>query len=81
MQLELSTWQDIETYLEKSKGIIVPIGSMEQHGPTGLIATDSICPEVIAKRMGDETGTLIGPTFNVGCAQHHLGFPLSLIHI
>lgn len=78
MQLELSTWQDIETYLEKSKGIIVPIGSMEQHGPTGLIATDSICPEVIAKRMGDKTGTLIGPTFNVGCAQHHLGFPGSM---
>lgn len=78
MQLALSTWQDVESYLEKSKGIIVPIGSMEQHGPTGLIGTDAICPEVIARRMGDDTGTLIGPTFNVGCAQHHLGFPGSM---
>ena len=78
MQLALSTWQDIESYLETSKAIIVPIGSMEQHGPTGLIGTDSICPEVIAKRMGDATGTLVGPTFNVGSAQHHLGFPGSM---
>ena len=78
MQLALSTWQDIEAYLATSKGIVVPIGSMEQHGPTGLIGTDSICPEVIAKRMGDQHGILIGPTFNVGCAQHHLGFPGSM---
>lgn len=78
MQLTLSTWPDIEAYLEKSKGIIVPIGSMEQHGPTGLIGTDSICPEVIAKKVGDDSGVLIGPTFNVGCAQHHLGFPGSM---
>lgn len=78
MQLALSTWQDVETYLNKSKGIIVPIGSMEQHGPTGFIGTDSICPEVIAKRVGDATGILIGPTFNVGCAQHHMAFPGSM---
>ena len=78
MQLALSTWQDIETYLKTSTGIIIPIGSMEQHGPTGLIGTDSICPEIIAKHVGDATGALIGPTFNVGCAQHHLGFPGSM---
>ena len=75
MQLALSTWQDIETYLESSTGIIIPIGSMEQHGPTGLIGTDAICPEVIAKQVGENTDVLIGPTFNVGSAQHHLGFP------
>ena len=75
MQLSLSTWTDIEQYLKTSDAIIIPIGSMEQHGPTGLIGIDAICPEVIAKRVGDEHGVLIGPTFNVGCAQHHLGFP------
>ena len=78
MQLALSTWQDVEQYLTQNSGIIIPIGSMEQHGPTGLIGTDAICPEVIAQRMGDDTGTLIGPTFNVGSAQHHLGFPGSM---
>ena len=50
MQLHQSSWQEIDAYLTKSKGIIVPIGSTEQHGPNGLLGTDAICPEVIAKR-------------------------------
>lgn len=74
MQLHQSTWQEIDEYLTRSKGIVVPIGSTEQHGPNGLLGTDAICPEVIAKRAGDASGVLIGPTFNVGQAQHHLAF-------
>lgn len=74
MQLHQSTWQEIDEYLTRSKGIVMPIGSTEQHGPNGLLGTDAICPEVIAKRAGDASGVLIGPTFNVGQAQHHLGF-------
>jgi creatinine amidohydrolase/Fe(II)-dependent formamide hydrolase-like protein len=37
MLLHLSTWQEVETYLQTSPGIIIPIGSTEQHGPSGLI--------------------------------------------
>ncbi len=69
------TWQEVETYLTRSKGIIIPIGSTEQHGPNGLLGTDAICPEVIAQTAGQEAGILVGPTFNVGMAQHHLAFP------
>jgi len=75
MQLHLSSWPEIEVYLKTSKAILIPIGSTEQHGPNGLIGTDCICPETIARRAGDEAGFLIGPTFNVGQAQHHMGFP------
>jgi creatinine amidohydrolase/Fe(II)-dependent formamide hydrolase-like protein len=56
--------------------VVVPIGSNEQHGPTGLLGTDWLCPEIIAheahRRGGD---ILVAPTFNIGMAQHHLGFP------
>lgn len=75
MQLHLATWPEVEEYLARSTGILIPIGSTEQHGPTGLIGTDCICPEVIARRVGDETGAMVAPTFNVGVAQHHMGFP------
>lgn len=74
MQLHLSTWEEVDSYLATSKGIIIPIGSTEQHGPNGLIGTDAICPEVIAKAVGDRTGALVGPTISIGNAQHHLGF-------
>ena len=75
MQLHLQTWQEIEAYLKTSRGLIIPIGSTEQHGPNGLLGTDVICPEVIARQAGEQAGILVAPSFNVGCAQHHMGFP------
>ena len=42
MQLQLKTWQFVDDYLKAKTGIIIPIGSTEQHGPTGLIGTDAI---------------------------------------
>lgn len=78
MQLQQASWPEVESYLKTSKGIVIPIGSFEQHGPNGLIGTDAICPEVIAREAGDAGGFLVGPTFNVGVAQHHLGFPGSM---
>lgn len=77
MLLPVSTWQDIERWLTRSRTIVVPIGSMEQHGPNGFIGTDALCPEIIAHHAESVApdDILVGPTFNVGCAQHHLGFP------
>ncbi|AKG23239.1 creatininase family protein [Calothrix sp. 336/3] len=75
MLLHLSTWQEVESYLQTSQGIIIPIGSTEQHGPTGLIGTDAICAEAIAKGVGAETQALVAPTINVGMALHHTAFP------
>jgi len=74
MLLHLSTWTEVEAYLEQSQGIILPIGSTEQHGPTGLIGTDAICAEVIANGVGQATGAIIAPTINVGMALHHTAF-------
>ena len=54
MLLHLSTWPEVENYLHTSQGLIIPIGSTEQHGPTGLIGTDAICAEVIAEGVGEE---------------------------
>ena len=47
MQLQLSTWPEVEAYLARSKAILIPIGSTEQHGPNGLLGTDALCPEII----------------------------------
>ena len=75
MLLHLSTWQEVETYLEQSQGIILPIGSTEQHGPTGLIGTDAICAEAIARGVGEAINAMVAPTINVGMALHHTAFP------
>ena len=75
MLLHLSTWLEVEDYLAKSQGIILPIGSTEQHGPTGLIGTDAICAEAIARGVGEEINAIVAPTINVGMALHHTAFP------
>lgn len=75
MLLHLSTWQEVEEYLQRSRGVIVPIGSTEQHGPTGLIGTDAICAEAVARGVGEVTQGIVAPTINVGMALHHTAFP------
>jgi len=76
MMLHLSTWAEIEAQIARSPVIVIPIGSTEQHGPTGLLGTDWLCAEIIAHRAQSRCADiLVGPTFNVGMAQHHLAFP------
>lgn len=78
MLLQKSTWPEVANYLEHTRGIIIPIGSTEQHGPNGMIGTDAICPEVIAHEIGEREGILIAPTISIGMAQHHLAFAGSI---
>ena len=75
MRLQLMTWPEIEGYLKRSAGIILPIGATEQHGPIGLVGTDAICAETLAWAAGELTGAAVGPTLTVGMSEHHMHFP------
>jgi creatinine amidohydrolase len=75
MLLAKSTWPEIEARLKRSTTVVIPIGSNEQHGPTGLLGTDWMCPEIIAHAAQSQGELLVAPTFNIGMAQHHLAFP------
>lgn len=76
MLIHLSSWPEIDARLKATKTVVIPIGSNEQHGPTGLLGTDWLCPEIIAHaaEKADES-LVVAPTFNIGMAQHHLAFP------
>ena len=74
MLLAHCTWHEVEDYLRRSKGVILPIGSTEQHGPSGLIGTDALCAELVARGVGEATGAMVAPTLAFGMAQHHMGF-------
>ena len=47
MHLHLITWQEVESYLLRSQGILILTGSTDQHGPNGLIGNDAICPTAL----------------------------------
>lgn len=75
MILAFSTWPEIELRIRQCRTVVIPIGSNEQHGPTGLLGTDWLCPEIIAyEAQRRDDFVLVAPTFNIGMAQHHLGF-------
>lgn len=75
MILQHATWPEIEAYLTRTRGIVIPIGSTEQHGPSGVFGTDAICAEAIAMAMARDRDILVGPTITLGVAQFNLRFP------
>ncbi len=75
MLLHDLTWQEVEAYLKRARGIVLPIGSTEQHGPDGPIGTDTICAETIARGVGERTGALVAPALAYTQAQFNLEFP------
>ncbi|HEY1079540.1 MAG TPA: creatininase family protein [Bdellovibrio sp.] len=75
MNLQEKTWPQVEEYLKTKKHIIVPVGSTEQHGPTGLIGIDYLSAWEIAKAVGEKTKTLVAPPLCFGMAVHHMAFP------
>lgn len=78
MKLILMTWREVERYLERSRAVLIPIGSTEQHGPNGILGTDCISAEAIASRVGGRLSMVVAPTISVGMALHHMAFPGSM---
>jgi len=78
MLLEHCSWPDVERYLEQNNGVLIPIGSTEQHGPTGLIGTDAICAQAIAEAAGDALDVMVAPPITVALAEHHMAFTGSM---
>ncbi|MCP9931235.1 creatininase family protein [Cyanobium sp. AMD-g] len=74
IRLQLRSWPEVEEYLARCRGVIVPLGSTEQHGPTGAIGTDALTAEAVALEVGRRTGVLVTPAQAFGMAEHHLGF-------
>lgn len=75
MQLALMTWRQVEDYLKTRDLIVIPTGATEQHGPNGLIGTDHLVADGIARTLGERCGAIVHPVLAVGMSQHHLGFP------
>jgi creatinine amidohydrolase len=74
MRLATATWTEVEHYLKSNKTLILPIGSTEQHGPTGLLGTDHLTADAIALEIGKKLGILVAPPLCYGMAAHHMDF-------
>lgn len=66
--------------LIKNKQVaLIPVGSIEQHGPHLPVSTDSDIVTEIAKRVSKRAGFLLSPTIEYGVSfEHHPRFNLSI---
>ena len=80
LMLEEMTWPLVEKALRDGyRTVLVPVGSIEQHGPHLPLATDTLLGEALAKRLAEKMGkTLVAPVIRPGCSVHHMGFPGTL---
>lgn len=79
MILARMTWPEVEAASRESV-VLIPTGSLEQHGPHLPLFTDSLlvthAAEAIEARLGDKV--LLTPTLWLGASGHHLAFAGSL---
>ena len=66
---------DLRKIIKKKKQIaIIPVGSIEQHGPHLPISTDSDIVTEIALRLSEKINGLLLPTINYGISDEHFPF-------
>jgi len=63
----------------KRRVALIPVGSIEQHGPHLPVSTDSDIVSEIARRLSEKAGFMLLPTINYGVSfEHHPRFNLSI---
>jgi len=77
IMLEFLTWPEIDGLISRGfRRIIVPMGSIEQHGPRLPLNNDSLIATALSSSAAERLGsTLVAPVIQPGFSPHHRGFP------
>ena len=60
--------------IKKKQVAIIPVGSIEQHGPHLPVSTDSDIVTEVARKISEKKGYLLLPTLNYGVSFEHAPF-------
>ncbi len=67
VRMSCLSWTDYRDRLTRDDpAVLIPVGSLEQHGPHLPLATDSLIPTAIAERVAAKCGCLVAPTLTYG---------------
>jgi len=73
--LHHNSWDEVAEYLKRSQVIIIPVGSIEQHGEHLPLGTDTMVAEAIAQSVAEQAGVLTAPAVSYGWSPHHMVLP------
>ena len=68
------TWQDARQAVAEDRIVIIPLGSIEQHGHHLPLSTDSINVAHVSALAAREVGALVAPCQVFGVSHNHLDF-------
>lgn len=74
MQLEEMTTTDVKEHLKKDTLIVIPVGSVEQHGPANPLGTDYMLATHVARKACEQVDVICAPPMPIGISQHHNKF-------
>ena len=66
MYLSELTYKEAREYIKTNAMLIIPVGTLEQHGPHLPLNADVLQAEYFAKILSEKTGCLIAPTLHYG---------------
>lgn len=69
------SWTEVAEAREQQPVILLPIGTLEQHGPHMPIGNDCLVAEWVALRAAEQTNALVAPVINYGCSAVFRNFP------
>lgn len=69
------TWKEVEEALQRTDMVIIPVGSIEQHGLHLPLSTDSCGAIEECKLIAQKTDVIVAPVLLAGISEHHMGFP------
>lgn len=72
------TWAEVEEALKTTNMVIIPVGSIEQHGQHLPLGTDIYLAIELSKLIAQQANTLVAPAVFAGLSDHHMGFPGTL---
>lgn len=67
--------REVIEYLENKDTVLVPVGSLEQHGDAAPLACDTIIPVRLCAAAGMKSYTAVTPAITFGMSENHMGFP------
>jgi len=71
--IEEMTPQEITDALKEVDTVVVPLGSVEQHGSHLPVGTDTLIPITVAKRVAERTKVLVAPPIYYGNSLSMIG--------
>ncbi|MCX6638927.1 MAG: creatininase family protein [bacterium] len=66
---------EVRKNADKKRVVLLPLGSVEEHGDHLPLNTDSIQPEFVAEEVSRRTGCLIAPPLRYGLCEAARNFP------